>query len=168
MLPDKLNSPRSGKIKARIFALILLIFSCSMIISAYRSLSRSFSGLVIRKTATAGFGLTQYHLFLLPAHKASDTEFLTKVLSDATFPLQMVGVSAFVYERAQQLENVEKKGLSFFIAVENTDFIDLGLFWLLLGLSGIAIAIWMHLQTLARSINQQPSPGEELSIPGLD
>lgn len=164
MLP--LTDSRSGKIKTRVFALVLMLFSCSILISAYRSLGREFSGAVIRKTATTGIASAHYQLHILPIGANFDPETLNKALADLDYPLQRVGVSAMVFEQAQTLETIEKKGLSFRILVGGSYFIDLGLFWLLTGLAGIAISIWMHLQTLTKI--QATYPGEDIEIPGLD
>lgn len=164
----KLQSERAGKIKTRIFALLLLLVSCSFLISSYRSLARDFSGAVIRKSAFNGALSTQYQLFLLPLNDELNPEILNKALTDINFPLQRVGVSAVVYEQAQNLENIEKKAMSFTINVGDSQFIDLGLFWFLQGFAGILISIWMHSQTLSRKEDDQPYPGEDLEIPGLD
>jgi len=100
---------RSGKIKTRVFALMLLMLSCGMIISAARSLGREFSGTMIRKSSTPGITSTQYHLFLLPAEVASSSESILQALSNPDQPLQRVGVSALAYAEAQELEFIEKK-----------------------------------------------------------
>jgi len=163
-----IQSDRSGKIKTRIFALLLLLVSCSFLISSYRSLAREFSGAVIRKSAFNGALSTQYQLFLLPLNDELNPEILNRALTDINYPLQRVGVSAVVYEQAQNLENIEKKTMSFTISVGDSKFIDLGLFWFLQGFAGILISIWMHLQTLAKKESEQPFPGEDLDIPGLD
>lgn len=162
----KLPCKRSGKVKTRVFALILMLFSCSILISAYRSLSREFIGAVIRKTATTGIASTHYQLHLLPISGNFNPETLNKALADLDYPLQRVGVSAMVFEQAQTLETVEKKSLSLRILVGGSYFLDLGLFWLLSGIAGILISIWMHLQTLRKP--QETYPGEEIEIPGLD
>jgi len=164
----KIQSLRAGKIKTRIFALMLLLVSCSFMISSYRSLSREFSGVVIRKSALSGALSTQYQLFLLPINDELDPEILHKAFTDIDYPLQRVGVSAVAYEQAQNLESVNKKSMSFTIKVGDSQLIDLGLFWFLLGFAGILISIWMHSQTLIRKEDGQPYPGEDLEIPGLD
>jgi len=134
---------RSGKIKTRVFALMLLMLSCGMIISAARSLGREFSGTMIRKLSTPGITSTQYHLFLLPAEVA------------------------LAYAEAQELEFVEKKAYSFMIKVADSNCIDLGLFWLLMGIAGICGSVWMYLQTMKPGPESEKYQPEELDIPGL-
>lgn len=163
-----IQSFRAGKIKIRVFALLLLLVSCSFVISSYRSLGREFSGVVIRKSASSGALSTQYQLFLMPMSDELNPELLHKAFTDTTFPLQRVGVSAVVYEQAQNLENINKKSMSFTITVGDLQLIDLGLFWFLQGFAGILISIWMYSQTLAKRENGQPDSVEDLEIPGLD
>ncbi len=158
---------RSGKIKTRVFALMLLILSCGMIISAARSLGREFSGTMIRKSSTPGITSTQYHLFLLPSEVASSSEDILKALSNPDQPLQRVGVSALAYAEAQELEFVEKNAYSFMIKVANSNCIDLGLFWMLMGIAGICGSAWMYLQTMKPGPESEKYQPEELDIPGL-
>jgi hypothetical protein len=165
-LPEQLKE-RHGKVKIRVFALLLMLVSCSIIISAYRSLSRDFSGVVIRKTATSGIASTQYQLHLLPVGSNFDPELLKKALSDPGFPLQRVGVSAFVYEQAQTMESVDKDAMSVKIMVGDSAFIDLGFFWIMCGLAGILISIWMYLQTCKNNSGSEDK-NEDIEIPGLD
>lgn len=159
---------RSGKIKTRVFALLLLMLSCGMLISAFRSLGREFSGTVIRKTVTHGITSTQYHLFLLPISETNTSDVILKALADQEAPLHRVGVSALAFAEAQELETVEKKSYSFKIMIAGNQCLDLGLFWLILGLAGMLGACWMYMQTLKpKSIAEKYQP-EELDIPGLD
>ncbi len=158
---------RSGKIKTRVFALMLLMLSCGMIISAARSLGREFSGTMIRKSSTPGITSTQYHLFLLPTEIASSSESILQALSNPDQPLQRVGVSALAYAEARELEFIEKKAYSFMIKVADSNCIDLGLFWMLMGLAGICGSIWMYLQTMKPGAGSEKYQPEELDIPGL-
>lgn len=160
----KLHPNRSGKIKTRIFALVLMIFSCSILISGYRSINREFAGVLIRKTAAAGIASTQYQLHLLPMTGDFNTELLNKAITDLNYPLQRVGVSALAYEQAQSLESVEKKSMALTITVDDGTFIDLGFSWILAGIAGIIISIWMYLQTLKPKIS---GASEEIDVPGL-
>ncbi|PKL47686.1 MAG: hypothetical protein CVV42_12380 [Candidatus Riflebacteria bacterium HGW-Riflebacteria-2] len=164
-----LNLNRSGKIKTRIFALILLMLSCSMLISAYRSLGREFSGVVVKRTTSPGITSTQYYLHIRPAgENLSRNEViaaLTETESDR--PSHRYGVSAIVYEQAQLFEQVSKSSFSFFIAVGGENYLDLGLLWLLMGLAGIIISIVMHFQTINR--RREPKyQSEDIDIPGLE
>lgn len=162
------SDSRAGKIKTRVFALLLLMLSSGMVISAFRSMGREFSGTVIRKTATPGITSTQYHLFLLPTSETTNSETVLKALANPEQPLHRVGVSAVAYAEAQELVTVEKKSYSFIITVAGSKRIDLGLVWLLLGFAGVCGSFWMYLQTLQpKSIADKYQP-EELDIPGLD
>ncbi len=159
---------RSGKIKTRVFALMLLMLSCGLLISAARSLGREFSGTMIRKTSTPGITSTQYHLFLLPTSVASSSESILDALAHPELPLQRVGVSALAYAEAQELEFIEKKPYSFMIEVAGSKCLDLGLFWLLMGIAGSCGAVWMYLQTMKPGPESEKYQPEELDFPGLD
>lgn len=159
---------RAGKIKTRVFALLLLMLCCGMLISAFRSMGREFSGTVIRKAAIPGITSTQYHLYLLPSSEATSPEVILKALANPDQPLQRVGVSAVAYAEAQELVTVEKKSYSFIIDIAGSQRIDLGLFWLFLGLAGLCGSFWMYLQTLKPRDNADKYQPEELDIPGLD
>ncbi len=158
----------SGKIKTRVFALLLLMLSCGMLISSFRSLGREFSGTVIRKSAIPGITSTQYHLFLLPSSETSSSESILAALQNPEIPLQRVGVSALTYTEAQELEFVSKKEYSFLISVGSSNFLDLGLFWMLMGIAGVCGSIWMYLQTKKPAPESEKYQPEELDIPGLD
>ena len=159
---------RAGKIKTRIFAMILLILSCSMLLSAGRSLGREFSGTVIRKSQNQGIALTQYYLHIMPDSPDVTPESLIKALSDEETPLQRIGVSSVVYVESEILGRVSKNTSALNIAVNDNLFIDLGVFWMIMAIAGIAIAFWMYGQTLKpHSIADKYQP-EDLDIPGLD
>lgn len=159
---------RSGKIKTRVFALMLLMLSCGLLISATRSIGREFSGTMIRKTAIPGITSTQYHLFLLPTAVATSSESILDALTHPELPLQRVGVSALAYAEAQELEFIEKKPYSFMIEVAGSRFLDLGLFWMLMGIAGLCGAVWMYLQTLKPGPESEKYQPEDLDVPGLD
>jgi hypothetical protein len=164
---------RAGKIKIRIFALLLLILSCGIMISAYRSLSREFSGIVVKKQSSPGFSSNNYWLYLAAEPltlNSSDTTLLDSLLSEQGFEnssaLNRVGVSSVVYEESSELTIVKKKSMSPFINVQNSSHIDLGINWLLMSLAGIFLSIWMYRQTL-KSRNNEKYESEDLEIPGL-
>lgn len=159
---------RSGKIKTRIFALLLLILACGMMISAFRSLGREFSGTMIRKSSDPGITSTQYHLFLLPANMSASSTSVLEALANPNQTLQRVGVSSLAYAEAQELESVEKSAYSLMIKIGESKFLDLGLFWMLMGIAGLCGAIWMYQQTLKPGPPSEKYQPEELDIPGLD
>lgn len=162
------NYNRSGKIKTRVFALLLLMLACGMMISAFRSLGREFSGAIIRKTSTPGITSTQYHLFLLPTSDTSSPETILAALANPDQPLQRVGVSALTFAEVDVLEPIDKRAFSFMINVAGGRCLDLGLFWMLMGIAGACGAIWMYLQTLKPGPESEKYQPEELDIPGLD
>ncbi len=161
---------RSGKIKTRVFALLLMIMSCGIGISAFRSLGREFSGFLIRKTFATGATTNQYWLFLLPQSELASNSGEAAVLSTMTpdqqaeyeGDLQRVGVSAIVYNEARPLNRIEKGSFSPYISVENQTYIDLGLNWLLFALAGLALSIWMYFQTLKKIPGETDSEDIEI------
>ncbi len=163
----KLALNRSGKIKTRIFALILLMLSCSMLISAFRSLSREFSGIVVKRSTSPGITSTQYLYLRSDDIDLSQNDVIAALTENDQPSSQRYGVSAIVYEQAQLFEVVSKKSFSFFIVVGGESFFDQGLLWLLMGLAGIAIALVMHFQTLDKRTGPKYQ-SEELEIPGLE
>lgn len=165
---EPFQNQRSGKIKTRVFALLLLMLSCGMLISAFRSLGREFSGTMIRKISTPGITSTQYHLFLLPSSLASSSSTILEALSNQEQPLQRVGVSALAFAEAQELESISKDEFSLMINVGSSKFFDLGLFWMLMGIAGICGAVWMYLQTMKPGPESEKYQPEELDFPGVD
>ncbi|HNX75126.1 MAG TPA: hypothetical protein PLM07_18590 [Candidatus Rifleibacterium sp.] len=161
-------SNHSGKIKTRVFALLLLMLSCGLLISSFRSLGREFSGTMIRKTSTPGITSTQYHLFLLPASDSMSSEEILAALHNPDQPLQRVGVSALTFNEAQELEFISKENYSFMINIGGSRFLDLGLFWMLMGVAGVCGAFWMYMQTKKPAPESEKYQPEELDIPGLD
>lgn len=81
--------------------------------------------------------------------------------------LQRVGVSAIVFNDAKPLSRIEKGVLSPFIKVDSQSFIDLGINWLLFGLAGILLSIWMYVQTLKKVEGNSRYESEDIELPGL-
>lgn len=151
--------------------MLLLVLSCGIVISAYRSLSREFSGFVVKKTFAEGAVSTQYWLFLLPDSELA-TKFGEKAVINALTPelatefdseLNRVGVSAVVFNEANSLNRIEKQPFSPIITVNGQTHIDLGINWLLFGIFGICLAVWMYLQTLKTNSDND---AEEIELPG--
>lgn len=138
-----------------------------MLLAACRSLSREFSGIVVKRTTTSGITSTQYYLHLKTDTQDLSQDVVINTLIEKEQPSQRYGVSAIVYEHGQLFERVSKQSFSFYINVAGESYFDLGLLWLLMGLAGIAIAMTMHFQT------RNPKYGaryqsEDLDIPGLE
>ncbi|MDN5280473.1 MAG: hypothetical protein PWR01_4438 [Clostridiales bacterium] len=149
-----------------------------MLISAFRSLGREFSGIVVRKNSSQGVTSTQYWLFLIPESEIetrSGSEAIINALiddpqsnlSDTDLLYQRVGVSSVVYTEAQNLTKVEKNAFSPFISVQSRTFIDLGINWFIFGLAGILLSVWMYLQTLKRPPPSGKYEPEEIELPGF-
>ncbi|MFZ5952115.1 MAG: hypothetical protein ACOYXC_15530 [Candidatus Rifleibacteriota bacterium] len=147
------------------------MLSSSILISSYRSLAREFNGTLIKKSSSEGATTTQYWFFLLSDKDLTTPEGKNAVLNalstegqiEYSGELQRVGVSSIVFNEAKTLNRVEKAAFSPFVKVENQVFIDLGINWLLFGLAGIILAVWMYVQTAKPGAAES----EELEIPGL-
>lgn len=161
------SSNRTGKIKTRIFALLLLMFSCSLIIGAYRSLNREFSGVVVQKILTPGFPSEQYHIRLAKLPDILSLESIIETLSGKNLPTKQVGISSVVYEQTQIYSPISKKKLSLTIQVGEENYIDLGVIWLLFGIFGVTVSILMYRLTNTPRTPNTPQQTEELDIPGL-
>lgn len=142
-----------GRIRIQLVALLLLGIAVSMIISAAKSLSREFVGLVVDTHAEDGLR-SGYWLDL------SVTAGLSPEESSAAFvnairglqPTRRVGVSSMVYDYARPLHRVSKKAWSGFIYVEEERHIDLGIKWLIWGIIGLCSAIIIHGKTKDRNV----------------
>ena len=158
---------RSGKIKIRVFALMLLALSTSMCISAYKSMSRSFSGIVVNKSTAAGITSDRYWLSLSPMAEIEPLSPGDRITMAIQGKLQghLIGVSEMVHEQASLMENVSKERFSPFIKVGTEKFIDLGLNWLILGIFGILGSLFMYKQTLVPLPNSPET--EEIELPEL-
>ncbi|PKL42163.1 MAG: hypothetical protein CVV41_15405 [Candidatus Riflebacteria bacterium HGW-Riflebacteria-1] len=158
---------KSGKIKTRIFALVLLMLSCSMLIAAYRSISREFSGMVVKRTTTVGVTSNQYFLHLKSDLSNLSRAEIINTLTENARSAQRFGVSAVVYEKAQLFEHVAKNSFSVFISVGGENFFDLGLLWMLMGFGGLAISLFMHYQTMNPRTGARYQ-SEDIDVPGLE
>jgi hypothetical protein len=165
----------SGRIKTRIFALLLMIVGCSIAISSYRSLARDFSGIVVTKSTSPGIASNQYWLFLAPADSGENAPppSLINALSKSEkeqdlSSLHRVGVSSVVFEEADILYFVEKKAFSPIIELQGQTHIDLGINWLLIGVSAILLSLWMYKQTLLKGPDQTKYESEDIEVPGIN
>lgn len=164
-MDTKIN--KTGFVKARVFALILLILSCSLVLSSYRSLRREFNGTVFKKEIVDSFMTTDYLLYLIPVTRLSRSEEIISLLSEQKQTLHKVGVSAMVFEAVNDLERVEKASFSVFIKVGEDKYFDKGLFWLIWAILGIACSFLMYFQTLKPGTNIDYDD-EEIHVPGID
>lgn len=146
---------RFGKIKSRIFALILLVLSCSLALVACKSLNRSFEGMIMNKEIHNGFIQNKYDLYINPDYKDSNNQTISKqdimnVLVENYNDYMKVGVSYFAYEEAERLMIIKKEKGSPIIKLNENSFIDQGVFWLALSIIGVIISIMIYKQTLKK------------------
>jgi hypothetical protein len=169
MIFSKFKINRNGVIKARIFALLLLLISTSLILSAHKSLRRHFTGTLFKKEKIDNFYTTGYILYLMPrgVDETSFAEEIIGVLSEHQPKLHRVGVSSFVYEATSELERVSKLEYSPFIFVGQERYFDKGIFWTIWAMLGIYCSIMMYHQTLLVDCNDCIDK-EEISVPGLN
>lgn len=155
-------SQRGGHIKARLIALILLVIGVSLLLSAYRSLSRTFSGLVVNRQEDVHLSRA-FWVFLAAPHLAGETAtgsgHIMHLLRD-DIPSRRVGVSRVVFQNADFFEKMEKEAFSPFITVGEDRFLDLGLQWLVWGLISLVAACFAYHQA---STGLAHPPTEEVS-----
>ena len=151
---------RFGKIKSRIFALILLGLSCSLALVSFKSLGRSFDGMIMHKEIHNGFIQNNYDLYINQDYKDNNNQEISKqdimnVLVENFNDYQKVGVSYFAYEEAERLMIIKKSKGSPIIKINNISFIDQGVFWLALSLIGAAISVMIYKQTIKNLPNTE-------------
>ena len=139
-------SKKSGKIKIRIFAILLLGLSVSGLMSAYRSISREFHGIVLKKQAVAN----RYWLTLFPTNKNSnfplENEQIVLALTNK-IPGTRVGVSNVVYKQIRSADIVSKVRFAPYVTIGSDKYIDLGVMWFIYSIIGIIISLVMYVQT---------------------
>ena len=151
---------RSGKIKSRIFALILLVLSCSLALISFKSLSRNFEGMIMHKEINNGFIQKKYDLYINQDYEANKQNDISKqdiinVLVENYNDYTKVGVSYFAFEEAERLMIIKKQKYSPIIKINDNSFIDQGVFWLALSLLGAIISFMIYKQTLKKIANAQ-------------
>ncbi|MBQ2593822.1 MAG: hypothetical protein II567_11145 [Candidatus Riflebacteria bacterium] len=154
-MEENLKVNRSGKIKTRIFALILLVLSCSLALVACKSLNRSFDGMIMNKEIHNGFIQKNYDLYINPDYKDNSGQTITRqdiinVLDENYNDYLKVGVSYFAYEEADRLMIIKKEKGSPIIKLNGNTFIDQGVFWLTLSAIGVMISIMIYKQTIKK------------------
>ncbi|GAB4276709.1 MAG: hypothetical protein Kow0029_18930 [Candidatus Rifleibacteriota bacterium] len=146
-----------------------------MIISAFRSLGREFSGIVVKKSSTPGLSSDQHWLYLLPESVINTEEGSRAIINalandeqlEHNILLHRVGVSSVVYAEASTLSQVEKQAFSPVITIQSRKFIDLGIYWFIFGIMGLILSCWMYYQTLKKPPDSQKYEPEEIDVPGL-
>jgi hypothetical protein len=149
---------RFGKIKTRIFALILLGLSCSLALVSFKSLGRTFDGMIMNKEIHNGFIQKNYDLYINPDYKDNIGQTISRqdiinVLDENYNDYLKVGVSYFAYEEAERLMIIKKEKGSPIIKINGNTFIDQGVFWLTLSAIGVMISIMIYKQTIKNLSN---------------
>ena len=167
------NSKRNpfGKIKTRVFALILLMLSCSLALSAIKSLGRSFDGMIMHKEIHSGFIQKNYDLYINQDYKDYKKEEITtqdiiNVFVENFDYYTKVGVSYFAYEEAEKAMIITKSKGSPIFTLNGATFIDQGVFWLILSFLGVIISILIYKQTISKinNTNINRAEDEELEL----
>ncbi len=158
-MEERTKINRSGKIKSRIFALILLVLSCSLALVSFKSLNRSFEGMVMHKAINNGFIQKKYDLYINQDYEANKKQDIARqdiinVLVENYNDYTKVGVSYFAYEEAEKLMIIKKEKGSPIIKLNGNSFIDQGVFWLALSIIGALISFMIYKQTLKKLPNE--------------
>ncbi len=162
---------RFGKIKSRVFALIVLMLSCSLALSAFRSLSRKFDGKIVYKKVQNGFISNNYDLYLNQDYKNTINKdlsnqdiinFFVENLDD----YRKVGVSYFTYEDAEISMIIKKEKWSPIILLNENVFIDQGMYWIFLTILGIIISFTIYFQSKKKpnNVHENNLDDEELDL----
>ena len=159
----------SGKIKARFFALILLALSCSLAITAFKSLGRNFDGLVVYKAVHTGFIQKNYDLYISQDYSSNSQQKLSnseaiQLMVENFEDYTKVGVSYFAFQEAMISSRVTKKRGSPIVIVDGSYFIDQGLFWIFLSLLGSATAVTIYRQTSVPLKSADKNKSEDLDL----
>ena len=163
----KIKNKQTGAIKVRIFAICLLIISCSLFMSSYRSIKRKFDGWIVYKSATGQMFTTSYDLYICP-EKIQESNIIAGILNSASGKIpvndnyRIVGVSSMVYENAEYLTRIKKTKYSPLIWVNDVMFFDKGLFWFIWALIFTVVSIIMYIQTSKHKDNKLENDEEEI------
>lgn len=163
-MEERTQYNRSGKIKSRVFALILLMLSCSLAIVAYKSLRREFDGIIIEKETKSGFITKRYNLLIYADSKNLNHIEVLNILQGNYADLQTVGISKFAYNDAMTSERIRKRSGSPIITIGNTTYIDQGLFWIAISILGMLISNLIYRQTLIKLPDTDKNKTEDLEI----
>ncbi|NLI78469.1 MAG: hypothetical protein GX442_18770 [Candidatus Riflebacteria bacterium] len=138
--------------------MLALGLGVSLILSAWRSLGREFSGVVVEKRAEAGYS-SSYWVYLVSSDFLKTPvahESLVKKMTEAG--RRRVGISRVVFGETRELQTISKAAFSPFIYLDEDRHLDLGVQWLFWGIISIAVSIFTF-----RS-GQKPAPEEEESM----
>ncbi|HOY67755.1 MAG TPA: hypothetical protein PLP29_12775 [Candidatus Ozemobacteraceae bacterium] len=139
---------RRGRIRIQLVAVLLLGIAISMFLSAARSLSREFDGLIVDKLSEEG--LRSAYWLDLSAQVGSlsqDPSSIALQAMQGSLARRRVGVSGMVHDQSRLLQRARKAAWSCFIYVDEERHIDLGLKWLAWGIIGLCAAVIIHRKT---------------------
>lgn len=162
--PTPPRSPRDGKIHPQVVALLALGLGVSLVLSAWRSLGREFSGVVVEKRAEASYS-SSYWVYLVPPDLLNSPiapDSLVKKMTESS--RRRVGISRVVYGEIREFQTISKKAFSPFIYLEDERHLDLGVQWLFWGIISIGVSIFAFRS--GRKIAQEEEKRTEIPLAG--
>lgn len=143
-----LGTMRSGKISLQLLGSVILIISVSFLLSAWKSLGRSFDGFIVQKTIDSRFSNDYWVLLVSPPSGETRPEDVAEFLRGmgAAPAGRRVGVSGILFEEARPGQRLSKDSFSPFLFLEETRFLDMGIQWFLVGMAGFLVAGAIALQ----------------------
>ncbi|HEY9070568.1 MAG TPA: hypothetical protein VIV61_09935 [Candidatus Ozemobacteraceae bacterium] len=153
---------RRGRIRIQLIAVLLLGIAISMMLSASRSLSREFDGLIVDKLSEEGLRSAYWlDLSTQPDSPAQDPSTIALQAMKGSLARRRVGVSGMVFDQSRLLQRARKAAWSCFIYIDEERHIDLGLKWLAWGIIGLCAAIIIHRKTRDQRLIPTSSLDEE-------
>ncbi|MBF0500461.1 MAG: hypothetical protein HQM09_10035 [Candidatus Riflebacteria bacterium] len=155
-------SSRSGRIPLQVVTILVLGISISFLMSGWRSLGRSFDGMIIDKASSNAL-MPGYWVYLAPIPEggvasASVAEMIRSIGQSGRGI--RVGISELCHELARPMQRLTKERFSPFIHLEGEPYLDLGLQWVLIGIIGILASVLMYKQS-KKSQHTTGDPDEE-------
>ncbi|MBF0545719.1 MAG: hypothetical protein HQM08_14845 [Candidatus Riflebacteria bacterium] len=146
---------KKGGISYNLLAIVLLTFSITLLIASYKSLRRSFSGIVIQKSQNTGiFPDCWLILCSEPEEYFSSISFRGKT----NYSGKMVGISSIAFEDCRYGSRISKESFSPFLVVDEVKYLDLGVTWGFFSLAGIIASFLIYFQKF-----QKKADDEEIS-----
>ena len=145
-MSGSLRAGVSGRIRVQAVAIIMLGLSVSMVLSAYRSLGREFSGMILGKSSEQGIAPSFWVYITDPELLKDEVAVGLSLRGGSTIPKRRVGVSKFVFEKAGVFQRISKASFSPFIKLDEETHLDLGLQWMTWGVFGIVASFFIFFQ----------------------
>ncbi|NLM17072.1 MAG: hypothetical protein GX221_05075 [Candidatus Riflebacteria bacterium] len=124
-------------------SILLLLLSSALAVKAFKSVRREFSGIIVQKSEVQGFITSAYDLYVVPElpQNISSEENLFALLK---IEPSRHGVSKIAFFRAGVGDFLQKQRWSIFVRINGERFTDNGVYWFILALVGIFVAIWSN------------------------